>query len=217
MEEQIENRLTHIHWSTYLYNTSISELRIISDELYSPNEIKIVNSHTFDFYRVTLQYCFIMEYCKLLEKGNINNEQNISSLNRLNQIFLQDSTKDFQMLFNQNDQLIESIKCSPFYKKIRSLRDKKFGHTDNNEINKPFKFEGFSTEDFENALKHLRMIKVIFNNFGSVYGRGYDLEIPSREDRTRNFIKFHAEYQTYYMKNYLKAVSEKFNNPKNGT
>ena len=217
MDEQIENRLTHIHWSTYLYNTSISELKIISDEFYSADEIKIVNSHTFDFYRVTLQYCFIMEYCKLLEKGNRSNGQNISSLNRLNEIFLDDSTKTFQELFNVNIDLIESIKGSAFYKKIRSLRDKKFGHADNDEINKAFKFEGFRTEDFESAFEHLRMIKIIFNNFGSVYGREYDLEIPSREDRTRNFIKFHAEYQSYYMKNYIKAKSEKFENPKNGS
>jgi hypothetical protein len=151
-----------------------------------------------------------MEYCKLLEKGSRNNEQNISSLNMLNEIFVEDNSKNFQELFNENLSLIDRIKSSTFYKKIRSLRDKKFGHADNDEINKPFKFEGFCTDDFENAFEHLRMIKVIFNNFGSVYGREYDLEIPSREDRTRNFIRFHAEYQSYYMKNYFKAKSEKF-------
>lgn len=208
MDEQIENRLTHIRWSIYLYNTSLSELQIISDEIYTIDEIKIVNSHTFNFYRVTLQYCFIMEHCKLLEKGNKKNEQNISSLNRLNEILLEDSTKDFQVLYNENVSLIENIKGSDFYNKIKNLRDKKFGHADNDEINKPFKFEGFHTIDFENAFGHLQMIKVIFNNFVSVYGREYDLEIPSREDRTRNFIKFHSEYQTYFMKSYLSARTD---------
>lgn len=208
MDEQIENRLAHIHWSTYLYNTSLSELQIISDEIYTSDEIKIVNSHTFDFYRVTLQYCFIMEYCKLLEKGNKRNEQNISSLNTLNEILLEDSTKNFHVLHNENISLLESIKSSDFYNKIRNLRDKKFGHADNDKINKPFKLEGFCTNDFQSAFEHLQMIKVIFNNFASVYDREYALEIPSREDRTRNFIKFHAEYQTYFMKNHLSVRTD---------
>ena len=158
-----------------------------------------------------------MEYCKLLEKGNGRNEQNISSLNRLNEILLENKNEQFQSLFEENVQLIEDIKCSAFYNKIKALRDKKFGHADNDEINKPFKFEGFRTEDFESAFEQLLMIKVIFNNFASVFGREYDLEIPSREDRTRNFIKFHAEYQSYYMKNYITAISERMKKENNGS
>jgi hypothetical protein len=158
-----------------------------------------------------------MEYCKLLESGNKKNEQNISSLNRLNEIFQESNTKDFQPLYDENHNLIEKIKKSVFYRKIRTLRDKKFGHADNDEINKPFNFEGFRTKDFKNAFDHLQKIKVVFNNFGSVYGRAYDLEIPSREDRTRNFIKFHAEYQTYYMKNFISAQLDRLKNKENGS
>jgi hypothetical protein len=216
-EEQIQNRLTHIHWSTYLYNTSISELHVISDEVYSKNEIKIVNSHTFNFYRVTLQYCFIMEYNKLLEKGNRGNDQNISSLNRLNDILLEVNPITFMTHYKENSDLIQNIKDSDFYLKIRTLRDKKFGHADNDEINKPFKFESFVSRDFDNAFRHLRMIKTIFNSFASIYNRQYDLEIPSREDRTRNFIKFHADYQTYYMKNYMDASADRRKSKQNGS
>ncbi|TAE19288.1 MAG: hypothetical protein EAY72_00305 [Bacteroidetes bacterium] len=150
-----------------------------------------------------------MEYCKLLEKGSKDNKQNISSLNRLNEIILNDSTKDFQILYDQNVFLIERIKNSDFCKKIRNLRDKKFGHADNYELNQPFKIESFSTNDFENAFEHLQMIKIVFNNFASIYDRQYDLEIPSRDDRTRNFIKRHAEYQAYYMKNYLSVRTDR--------
>ena len=201
MIDQIENRLAHIHWSTCLYNTSLTELKIISDETYTGEEIKIVNSHTFNFYRGTLQYCFIMEYCKLLESGSTKKEQNISSLNKLNEIFLEKTTKDFHNRHYENIKLLEKIRGSNFYKKMKTLRDKKFSHADNDEINEPFKFKAFITVDFENAFEHLRIIKIIFNNFGSVFGRIYDLEIPSRDDRTRNFIKFQSEYQTYFNNN----------------
>ena len=117
LKEQIENRLTHIHWATYLYNSSISELQIISDEIYSKEEINIVNSHTFDFYRVTLQYCFVMEYTKLLEHGNKGNEQNISSLTRLNELINEEQTTDFQLTFSENTNSIKEIKDSDFYEK----------------------------------------------------------------------------------------------------
>jgi len=207
-DEQIENRLTHIYWSIYLYNTSLSELQTISDESYSREELKIINSHTFNFYRVTLQYCFIMEYCKLLENGSKKNEQNVSSLNRLNEILKEGSSNNFQKLYNENLHLIDEMKTSSFYKKIKTLRDKKFGHADNNEINKPFTIEGLRTKDIACGFEHLRMIKVIFNNFGSVYGREYDVAIPSRERRTRNFVSFHAKYQHYFMNNSTRAVKD---------
>lgn len=181
MDEQINKRLDHIYWSIYLYNTSISELQIISNEYYSSDEIKIVNNSTFDFYRVTLQYCLVMEYCKLLEEGNKDNKKNISSLNKLNKIIFHNSNKKFCELYNENIHSIKNIKASPFYTKIKSLRDKKFGHADNDAINIPFIFEGFSTADIKNAFDHLGIIKIIFNNLGNVYGRNYEIEIPGHE------------------------------------
>ena len=217
MDKQIKNRLEQIHWSTYLYNTSLSELEILSDEIYIDDEIKIVNSHTFKFYRVTLQYCFIMEYCKLLEKGEKRNEKHISSLNRLNEILLNDNAMNFQNSYEVNLSLIENIKKSEFYNKIKTLRDKKFGHADNDEINKPFNMKGLCKEDFKNGFEHLKMIKEIFNNFGIIYGRTYSLEIPSKENRTRNFVKFHAKYQTYFMKNYLSEQIDELNKKSNGS
>ena len=85
----------------------------------------IVNSHTFNFYRVTLQYCFIMEYIKLLEVGSKNNKQHIASLTRLNEIINENNYNNFQKQFNENLQLLNEIKKSDFYKKIKPLRDKK--------------------------------------------------------------------------------------------
>lgn len=217
MENHIKNRLEQIHWSIYLYNASLSELLILSDEIFTEDEIKIVNNHTFKLYRVTLQYCFIMEYCKLLEKGNKKNDNNISSLNRLNEILLNQNTKNFQDLYEVNLSLIENIKNSDFYDKVKKLRDKKFGHSDNDKINKPFTIKGLCKEDFENGFKHLKMIKEILNSFGKIYGRTYNLEIPSEEKRTKNFIKFQTKYKKYYMKNYLSAEIDELNRNSNSS
>jgi ribosomal protein S17E len=217
MENHIKNRLEQIYWSIYLYNTSLSELQILNEDIYTEDEIKIVNSHTLKFYGVTLQYCFIMEYCKLLEIGKKNNYEHISSLNRLNEILLNDYTKDFKDSYEVNLSLIENIKSSNFYLKIKNLRDKKFGHADKDEINTPFCIKGFRKEDFENGFNHLKMIGEIFTSFDKIIGRNHSLEIPSEENRTRNFIKFHAKYQTHYMKNYLANQTEELNKKSNGS
>jgi ribosomal protein S17E len=217
MDNQIKNRLEQIHWSIYLYNTSLSELHILNEEIYTEDEIKIVNSHTFKFYRVTLQYCFIMEYCKLLENGNKNNNENISSLKRLNEILLNNYHNDFKNYYETNLTLIENIKSSDFYLKVKKLRDKKFGHSDKDEINTPFSIKGFREEDFENGFKHLKMIGEIFISFGKICERPYVLEIPSNENRTRNFIKFQAKYQTHYMKNFMNNQIEEMNKKSNGS
>ncbi len=209
IEDQICQRLGHIHGTINRCNTAITELQIISDEYYSANELKIVNSHTFNFYRATLQYCFIMEYTKLLELGEKRTERHVASLQKLNEIINQDKTREFQTRFDKNEQLIEEIRSSDFYGKVRKLRDKKFAHSDGDEINDPFKIKGFQTPDFDAAFKHLRMIIIVLNNFGSIYNRIYGIEVPNRDDRTKNFIKFHSEYQSYYMKNYFTAKNSK--------
>lgn len=215
MDNKIKARIDQVYWSAFLYNTSVTELQILSNEIYTNDEIKIVNSHTFSFYRVTLQYCFIMEYCKLLENGNKNGDTNICSLKKLNELILYHYTKSYEDLYYQNNNIILKIKDSDFYDKIRKLRDKKFGHADNHEINKPYNITGLRKEDFENAFEHLKMIKEILNNFGSVYDKTFSLEIPSRENRTKNFIKFHAEYKNHYMKNFKNMNIEQSNSKSN--
>jgi hypothetical protein len=209
---ELKERLEHVYWSIYLYNSSLTELQIISDFTYNEAELKIVNSHPFDFYRVTLQYCFVMEYNKLLEKGRADNSQNISSLYKLDDCMVTTFGKAFQLSSSRNSVELSNLKASKFYGKMRDLRDKKFAHADNHEVNIPFKVKGFRTEDFHEGFKHLAVIKQILQSYTEVFGFEYDLPIPHRDNRTENFIRFHADYQEYYFKNYLAAKAETLKN-----
>jgi hypothetical protein len=211
LPKYLKNRFDHVYWSIFLYNSSLTELQIVSDFTYNGSELKIVNSHTFDFYRVTLQYCFIMEYNKLLERGRSDNEQNISSLYKLNQAVFSEQGKSYENKYLDNENSLTTIKDSDYFAKIRNLRDKKFAHADNHEMNTPFSVKGFKTDDFENGFSHLMIIKGILNNLTSMFDFEYDLQIPYRDNRTENFIRFHAEYQDYYFKNFMKARMEKVN------
>lgn len=213
IDENINNRFDHIYWSIYLYNTSLTELYFISEVPYNKSELQIVNSHPFDFYRITLQYCFIMEYNKLLEPGSKTSGQNISSLYQLNEAIYELKGKTFVESYKKNELKLAEIKFSNFCEQIKKLRDKKFAHADNHEVNIPFRVEGFKTADFEDAFEHLQIIKAFLLNCTIIFDFEYDLAIPNRDDRTQNFIKYHAEYKDYYFKHYMEAMSEKFSNP----
>ncbi|MBU3822177.1 hypothetical protein KO566_08910 [Flavobacteriaceae bacterium XHP0103] len=217
IDSKIQERFQHLYWSIYLYNLALSELQIISDLNFNQSELQIVNSHTFNFYRVTLQYCFAMEYNKILEIGRKDNNQNISSIYQLNEIIYSLNQSSFSEKYKENKEQIEFIKSSLFYNKMKKLRDKKFAHADNHEINIPFSTKGFSTEDIYQGFSQLSILKNVLNKLTFVYDFEYDLQIPNRDNRTENFIKFHAEYKDYYFENYKSALKEKFNKKKNNS
>jgi len=198
MDKRIEERFNHVYWSIYLYNSSLNELQIISDLQYNQSELRIANSHTFNFYRITLQYCFIMEYNKLLEVSRKNNNEKISSLFQLNKFINSIIGKEFESTYYDNEKKLLDIKQTEFYKKVRALRDKKFAHADNHELNIPFNILGFKSEDFINGFAHLQTIKELLLNCTSFYDFEFALDIPQRELRTKNFIQFQAKYHDFY-------------------
>src|SRR5690625_4749517 len=115
---KLKERLNHVYWSIYLYNQSLSELRIVTNLKYDKSELKIANSHTFNFYKVTLQYCCIMEYNKILEYGRRDNDQNISSLYRLNKLIHSTHSQTISNKYLENKEKINELKSSAFHKKM---------------------------------------------------------------------------------------------------
>src|SRR5699024_10943175 len=166
-------------------------------------------SHTFDIYRITLQYCCIMEYNKILEYGRINSDQNISSLYRLNELIHSIHNKSFSDKYAENKEIIKELKSSDFYGKMRELRDKKCAHADNHSVNTPFQIKGFQEDDFLNGFNQLHTIKGILDNLTSLYDIEYKLSIPHHDNRTENFIKFHAKYKDFYDRNYIQTLKNK--------
>ena len=201
---KVKNRFDQVYWSVYLFNLSISELQIISNLDYNSTELKITNSHTFNFYRISLQYCIIMEYNKVLEEiKRGNKDQHISSLFQLNETVYAENKESFLEQYSQNKDQINLIKKSPFYDKMKDLRDKKYAHADSRSINSPFDIKRFSDEDFCLAFEHLSQIKNILNRLTYQYNFEYDLNIPHRDKRTENLIKSHAQHKDFYYKNHL--------------
>ncbi len=202
LDKSLKERFEQVYWSINLYNSSLTELLIISNYVYNDSELQIINSHTFDFYRVTLQYCFIMEYNKLLEKGNNDKNQHISSLRKLNEAIYSSVGKSYEANYLENEVKLSNLKSTYFHEKIKKLRDKKFAHADNHDINIPYKIMGLNSEELNEGFLHLQTIKEILDSSTTVYDFEYSILIPNNDNRTENFIRYHAEYKDHYYQNF---------------
>lgn len=178
---------------------AISELEIINRERKNESEYNIVSNHTFSFYRVTLQYIFTMEYCKLMEQGDKGNN-NIGSLKKLNKKVSNIIGSRFLKTFEKNEVIIEQLYNSDFFKLIKDLRDTKYAHLDKKTCLDPFSVKGLTDEQIQTGFNHLRLMYVVQNNCGGAFAIEYESMVPSREDRTNNFIKFQANYTDLYFK-----------------
>lgn len=192
----------HVYWSFFLLKTSILELQILSRNDFNKGEVSILNSHTMSFYKVTLQYCLIMEYSKLMEVSMKTTKQGLSSLIKLNDLTL--TFKDeFKPNYDLNIQKLFELKSSNFYNKIKTLRDKKFAHSDSHTINNPFSIKGLSFEELNTGLNQLIEIKRIIDSCSFVFDFEYSNNLSSVENRTKNFIVNQGKYKEYFFsKNY---------------
>lgn len=196
----LKKRYQHVYWAFYLCNTSLTETKLLNLSDFSSEELEIVNGYTFNYFRVTLQYTYIMEYHKLLEKGRKNSKENISSLFWLNESLKNLIGTKFNDTFQQNCRLIDKLRSSNYFKKIHDLRNKKFAHSEKNSVNEPFKIKGLNEEDILNGVEHLKTIGEVINNCTKPFDFEYDLETPSNENRSLNFIKLQSKYKQFYLK-----------------
>jgi hypothetical protein len=199
--DYIKKRYQHVYWAFYLCNTSLTETKLLDLSDFNSKELEIVNGHTFKYFRVTLQYSYIMEYHKLLEKGRRNNLENISSLIWLNESLKDNLGTKFNDIYQKNITLIAELKSSAYFKKLHDLRNMKFAHSQKNSVNEPFKIKGLNEEDISNGIEHLNKMGEIIRNCTSPYEFEYDLESPSKDNRTQNFIKFQSKYKQFYSEN----------------
>lgn len=206
MRGKIEQLISYAQSSLYFSNEAFNEIWHITQTPNSTEEYDIVAGHPFGFYSITLQYCFIMEYTKLLDTNTSNENENVASLLKLNKStrnFLGDT---FELKYLENKKSLNDITNSDLYKRLRKLRNKKFGHADSDEINNPWKVEGFTGLQIEEMRSHIKALLNVFNNIlGAVSGANFGLQ---DENQTANFIRFHAKYKQYYFKNYTKAMEE---------
>lgn len=208
MEEKVEKLISYVQSSLYFCNEAFNEIWHITQTPNSKEEYDIVSGHPFGFYGVALQYCFIMEYTKLLHPNSKNENENVASIPRLNKCAMDLLRHTFRLKYDENKRLLKCLQTSELYLRLKDMRNKKFGHSDSDEINNPWKVEGFTGKQIEEIKNHINVLLKVFNNILEVVK---DSSFALHNDtRTANFIRFHAKYKQYYYKNYIKALEEGF-------
>ena len=201
-------RLAHFVQATFTWcNLSFSELWYLTQTPQSKEEVDLSKGHTLHFYGIVLQYCIVMEYTKLLEKVYKDENKNVASIIKLNQKLKEHFGDTFQKA-SINEQIINELTSSDLYKKFKDLRDKKFGHMDGDFIDDALKIRGFTGDEIDECLRELNLILDVINNCAEKLGYQFSEIVPNRDDRTANFIRYHAKYQQYYHDNFGKAHNE---------
>jgi hypothetical protein len=102
MKEKVEQLLKYVQFSLLLCNEAYNEIWNITQTPNTNEEYNLVNGKPFSFYNVSLQYCFILEYTKLMEDDIRAEDKNVASLNRLNRAVSEFVGNTYDTIFNEN-------------------------------------------------------------------------------------------------------------------
>lgn len=206
MKEKVDQLLKYVQFSLLLCNEAFDEIWNITQTPSIKEEYDLVNGKPFSFYGVALQYCFIMEYTKLMEDDLRAEDKNVASLNRLNRAVSELAGNKYDTIFNENSELLSEIRKSILHEKFLALRNNRFGHSGDHPVNPPFEIAGFTAEQIIEMGKHVKIFLKIANN--CLATSSAMTLIVANDDRTANFIRYHAKYKQYYYENFMKAEQE---------
>ena len=200
--------LSFVQISLTLANRAISELKIIREfEQYGKAEI--INGPPFGFYELSLQYMFIMEITKLLEKPNKKrSEEHMGSIEKASETIL-----DKGIVYCADNQtfLVEELKNireSNLFIYLKELRNKKFAHSDENLEIDPLEFPILNSDQIADCIDLLTKLFDVWKCITVALGYDFDSKVPCWDDRTAIFLKNHSVYKLFYFDHQKEANSK---------
>jgi hypothetical protein len=178
--------LTH-----HLCGKSLKELFNINPELpWNDNQRQVVNTDLISFYRLSLQYMFVAEFCKLITPIKPSwPDTNISSLYQLNNACLKTGTFETERFKNDLD--IAKITNNKFSIQVKTSRDQQLLHSDA-VVENPGLFKGYTLEDIKTAKNILDEMLTVINRCGKGIGIG-TFDVNDVDNSTQVFIGNHAK------------------------
>jgi hypothetical protein len=178
--------------TVFLCNRTLTEIFNIHPDLpvWKERHQEVLKVETIGYYRITLQYMFVAEYCKLIAKFKSNFPDNeVSSLARFNAACLTEFPT-FKPQHDMNVNTFNSIQQHPFSKKML-LERKKLLHSDGS-INDPGRFAGMSIGDIDLAVGILKQMLALLQTSSSPLGTSIVVQIPDQTLNTQVFIDQHS-------------------------
>ena len=177
-------------------NKALSELNLMENIIHTDEETEILNNYTFDFYKLSVRYCFNNEYCKIFSSQNANQPGNLSSLLQINNHLFQRLGSAFESTFNNNANLLFSIIETDFYKDQMLLKQVNEVGSMINQLN---------YKDVQTAFQHLIVGAKVLSNCTSLFDLDLTISIPNINTSTIDFVMDHSVFKKFYMDNHLKA------------
>jgi hypothetical protein len=203
MDEKNIGNFSYVQMSLVMAFNALTELQYLN-KARSKEEVEMLMMPPFQFYAVTLQYMFVMEYVKLLERNYLRFPgQHFASLEKLSLKVLDTVGTSYQAQHDQNMSELETIRKTDFFNMIRERRDKKFAHTDGNYAASPMAISALTDDNLSTAAQQLSALKAINDRCTGPFD--YEFVFQHPDNRTDNFIKFTAVFKRYYFDHYFDA------------
>ncbi|MDB5012954.1 MAG: hypothetical protein JWQ25_1156 [Daejeonella sp.] len=173
-------------------NKALSELNLMENIIHTEEESEVLNNYTFDFYKLSIRYCFNNEYCKILSQSNAD----FSSIFNLNNYLFGELGDSFQHTYKNNIDLLSSVFESNFYKNQVFLKEK-------NEVS--YMINQLNYQDVQIGFQHLSTVSQVINAFASIFDLNYNITIPNINTTTIDFVMDHSVFKKFYIENHLKS------------
>jgi hypothetical protein len=193
--------IAYVQFSLSMASRSLVEMNFILNPE-NEDQGKLVKTHTFRYYLVSLQYVFLMEIIKLYEKSSTRYpDNNHASIEKASEA-LNVLDSGFGKLHLQILNSINTIRQSSLFVYLKDLRDKKFAHTDGQTNLDPLSLPILDPTQAKECMVLLDETNAIWANITQHLGYTFGQNV---ETRTRNFIRYHSVYKKYFRDNFCDA------------
>lgn len=178
-------------------NKALSELNLMENIIHTEEEREILTNYTFDFYKLSVKYCFNNEYCKIFANLNASNESaTLSSLVSINNYIYKQLGGGFESDFTNNTKLISSIIESSFCKNQLLLKHKN---------NVDSMINNLTYTDVQIGFQHLNAAAKMIKNYAGMFGLDYNINIPNINTSTIDFVMDHSVFKQFYLDSHLRT------------
>lgn len=205
-----KNRFDHVCSSLMFCSHALHEYMTLTTH-YDLKEVnEMISRAPFNFYRATLPFLIILEYCKLFHHNK--RDKSLSNVEKLCALAAQKISFEHDDIYRGIIGKLENIPESDLYKTLRKLRNKRFAHSDRYKYNIPFKIQGFTSDQIGTLSEHLNIGGSILNHLRKIDGDDTLLFPHNKEmhNSTESMIYETSIARAFFVKNQGLAYRQGF-------